>query len=199
MIRRSSALHREARARAAELGQKSGLPEEVVQQVLAGVNEPGRFADLVAGYHRHHPGPAPGTARDACRSRSGCAACWCTCSGRSACSMPRRTSSPRCRRSWASASARCSCASSSRPIRRELGEDDERADLEELREKLDALELPADARKEVDREFGRLDRIGRESMESQVIRTYLETRRRAAVEHPHRGAPRPRRGREDPR
>ena len=44
------ALHREARARAAELGQKSGLPEEVVQQVLGGVNDPGRFADLVAGY-----------------------------------------------------------------------------------------------------------------------------------------------------
>ena len=44
------ALHREARARAAELGQKSGLPDEVVQQVLAGVNEAGRFADLVAGY-----------------------------------------------------------------------------------------------------------------------------------------------------
>ena len=30
-------------------------------------------------------------------------------------------------------------------------------------------------RKEVDRELGRLSRIGRESMESQVIRTYLET------------------------
>lgn len=44
------ALHREARARAAELGQKSGLPEEVVQQVLGGVHDPGRFADLVAGY-----------------------------------------------------------------------------------------------------------------------------------------------------
>src|SRR5215208_249323 len=44
------ALHREARVRAAELGQKSGLPDEVVQQVLAGVNEAGKFADLVAGY-----------------------------------------------------------------------------------------------------------------------------------------------------
>ena len=30
-------------------------------------------------------------------------------------------------------------------------------------------------RKEVNRELGRLSRIGRESMESQVIRTYLET------------------------
>jgi hypothetical protein len=40
----------EARERAAELGQKSGLPEEVVQQVLDSVTDPGRFADLVAGY-----------------------------------------------------------------------------------------------------------------------------------------------------
>src|SRR5262249_26368615 len=38
-----------------------------------------------------------------------------------------------------------------------------------------ALKLPPDARKEVDRELGRLERIGRESMETQVIRTYLET------------------------
>src|SRR3989454_384641 len=44
------ALHREARERAAELGQKAGLPEEVVRQVLEGVPEPGRLADLVAGY-----------------------------------------------------------------------------------------------------------------------------------------------------
>jgi ATP-dependent Lon protease len=62
-------------------------------------------------------------------------------------------------------------------IQKELGEgegaDDE--SLKELRTKLDALELPEDARKEVDREWARLTRIGRESMESQVIRTYLET------------------------
>src|SRR2546430_5366290 len=43
-------LHREARERAAELGQKSGLPEEVVRQVLEGVADPGRLADLGAGY-----------------------------------------------------------------------------------------------------------------------------------------------------
>jgi ATP-dependent Lon protease len=59
-------------------------------------------------------------------------------------------------------------------IRRELGEDDESDELQELRDKLEALQLPAEARKEVDRELGRLGRIGRESMESQVIRTFLE-------------------------
>src|ERR1043166_3845723 len=60
-------------------------------------------------------------------------------------------------------------------IRKELGEEDEADDLEELRQKLTTLELPPDARKEVDRELARLERIGRESMETQVIRNYLET------------------------
>ena len=44
------ALHREARERAAELGKKLGLPEETVNQVLAEVDQPGRLADLAAGY-----------------------------------------------------------------------------------------------------------------------------------------------------
>jgi ATP-dependent Lon protease len=44
------ALHKEIRERAAELGERRGLPEEVVHQVLDSVTEPGRFADLVAGY-----------------------------------------------------------------------------------------------------------------------------------------------------
>ena len=150
--------------------------------------------------HRPHARPSGRACSRRSRSRSGCAACWCTCSGRSACSTPRKTSSRRSRKSWASGSARCSCASSSRPSSKELGEDDEVArDLEELREKLDALDLPEEARAEVERELGRLERIGRESMESQVIRTYLETSRRAAVEHAHRRPPRPRRGGEDPR
>jgi ATP-dependent Lon protease len=60
-------------------------------------------------------------------------------------------------------------------IRKELGEEDEADELGELRQKLEALELPQDARREVERELGRLERIGRESMETQVIRTYLET------------------------
>ena len=42
-------------------------------------------------------------------------------------------------------------------IQRELGEGDERDDLQELKEKLAALDLPPEARKEVDREFGRLE------------------------------------------
>ncbi|MFL6289474.1 MAG: LON peptidase substrate-binding domain-containing protein, partial [Thermoanaerobaculia bacterium] len=43
-------LFRETRERAAELGTKSGLPEEVVHQVLESVTDPGRLADIVAAY-----------------------------------------------------------------------------------------------------------------------------------------------------
>jgi ATP-dependent Lon protease len=59
-------------------------------------------------------------------------------------------------------------------IQKELGDDDQTKEIEELREKLNKLELPKEARTEVERELGRLERSGRESMEAQVIRTYLE-------------------------
>ncbi|MGH7671873.1 MAG: endopeptidase La, partial [Gemmatimonadales bacterium] len=60
-------------------------------------------------------------------------------------------------------------------IQKELGGEDEGTEVEELRKRLAALDLPEAARKEVDRELNRLERAGRESMEAQVIRTYLET------------------------
>ena len=77
-------------------------------------------------------------------------------------------------------------------IRRELGEEDEaRASSRSCEQKLAALELPEEARKEVDRELGRLARIGRESMESQVIRTYLENVAELPWNDADRGPPRP--------
>src|SRR5665811_470755 len=59
-------------------------------------------------------------------------------------------------------------------IQKELGNDDQSKEITDLRDKLNALELPKEARAEVERELGRLERAGRESMEAQVIRTYLE-------------------------
>jgi ATP-dependent Lon protease len=168
------ALHREARARAAELGQKSGLPEEVVQQVLGGVNDPGRFADLVAGYIDITPAQRQALLESLSveeRLR------------RVLVHLQRQIGvldaqediKSRVQEELGDRQREMFLREQLKTIRKELGEDDESSDLEELREKLDALDLPEDARREVDREFGRLDRIGRESMESQVIRTYLET------------------------
>ncbi len=167
------ALHREARVRAAELGQKSGLPDEVVQQVLAGVNEPGRFADLVAGYIEVPPAQRQillETLSVEERLR------------RVLVHVQRQIGvldaqediKSQVQEELGERQREMFLREQLKTIRRELGEDDDRDDLEDLREKLAGLDLPAEARKEVDRELGRLSRIGRESMESQVIRTFLE-------------------------
>ena len=59
-------------------------------------------------------------------------------------------------------------------IQKELGDDDSSKEVEALREKLSKLELPEGGAEGSERELGRLERAGRESMEAQVIRTYLE-------------------------
>ncbi|HKT61139.1 MAG TPA: endopeptidase La [Gemmatimonadales bacterium] len=167
------ALHREARTRAAELGQKSGLPDEVVQQVLAGVNEPGRFADLVAGYIDITPAQRQALLETLSveeRLR------------RVLVHVQRQIGvldaqediKSQVQEELGERQREMFLREQLKTIQRELGEGDERDDLQELREKLEALELPPEARKEVDRELNRLTRIGRESMESQVIRTFLE-------------------------
>src|SRR5215208_199567 len=167
------ALHREARARAAELGQKSGLPDEVVQQVLAGVNEAGKFADLVAGYIDITPAQRQmllETLSVEERLR------------RVLVHVQRQIGvldaqediKSQVQEELGERQREMFLREQLKTIQRELGEGDERDDLQELKDKLEALDLPAEARKEVDREFNRLTRIGRESMESQVIRTFLE-------------------------
>ena len=167
------ALHREARTRAAELGQKSGLPDEVVQQVLAGVNDPGKFADLVAGYIDITPQDRQillETLSVEERLR------------RVLVHVQRQIGvldaqediKTQVQEELGERQREMFLREQLKTIQRELGEDDERDDLRDLKEKIAALELPTEVRKEVDRELGRLSRIGRESMESQVIRTFLE-------------------------
>lgn len=166
-------LYREVRQRAAELGQKSGLPEEVVRQVLEGVNEPGKFADLVAGYIDITP-----TQRQVL--------------------LETLSVEERIRRVLVHVQRQIGVLDAQeeiksqvqeelgerqremflreqlKQIKRQLGDEDDSGELEELKAKLAALQLPESVRKEVDRELGRLERVNAESMEAQVIRTFLE-------------------------
>jgi ATP-dependent Lon protease len=60
-------------------------------------------------------------------------------------------------------------------IQEELGEEDEQqAEVNELRERIDAAELPEHALKAADRELSRLEKLPPAAAEHGVIRTYLE-------------------------
>src|SRR3954470_23743094 len=167
------ALHKEARVRATELGQKSGLPDEVVQQVLAGVNEPGKFADLVAGYIDITP-PQRQMLLETLSVEERLRRVLVHMQRQIGVLDAQEDIKSQVQEELGERQREMFLREQLKTIQRELGEGDERDDLQELKEKLEALDLPAEARKEVNREFSRLTRIGRESMESQVIRTFLE-------------------------
>src|SRR3989475_8654536 len=167
-------LYRETRQRAGELGQKSGLPEEVVKQVLEGVTDPGRFADLVAAHLDIKPADRQVL-------------------------LETLSVEERLRRVLVHAQRQIGVLDAQeeiksqvqeelgerqremllreqlKAIRKELGEEGEATEIEELRKRFADLGLPEAAKKEVDRKLERLERANRDSMEAQVIRTYLET------------------------
>lgn len=168
-----AALYRETRERAMELGEKRGLPEEVLHNVMDSVTDPGRFADLVAGYVE-----LPVAEKQALLETL-------------AVEERLRSVLVHVQRQIGMLEAQAEIKSQvqeelgerqremflreqMKAIQKELGEDDQSRELIELREKLAKLELPREARTEVERELARLERAGRESMEAQVIRTYLE-------------------------
>jgi ATP-dependent Lon protease len=168
------ALYRETRERASELGEKQGIPDEVVQQVLEGVEDPGRFSDLVAGYAEISPQDRQNlleTLGVEERLR------------RVLLHVQRQIGlldaqadiKSQVQEELGERQREMFLREQLKAIRQELGENDDSGDVDELRERLEELELSDDVRKEVKRELGRLERAPRESMESQVIRTFLET------------------------
>ena len=168
------ALYREVRERAAELGQKTGLPDEVVKQVLEGVTDAGRLADLVAGHVEMKPAERQGLLETLAveeRLRRVLVATQRQIGVLDA----QEDIKSQVQEELGERQREMFLREQMRAIRKELGEEDEANEGDDLKKRLEALDLPEAARKEVDRELSRLERTSRDSMEAQVIRTYLET------------------------
>src|SRR3954464_2536842 len=167
------ALHKELRERAAELGERRGLPEEVVHQVLDAVTDPGRFADLVAGYIELPVAEKQGLLETLSVEERLRRVLVHVQKQIGMLEMQEEIKS-QVQEELGERQREMYLREQMKAIQKELGDDDQSKEIVELREKLNKLELPKDARQEVEREIGRLERAGRESMEAQVIRTYLE-------------------------
>ena len=168
------ALHRETRERATELGEKRGLPEEAVHQVLDSVTEPGRFADLVAGYLDVDV-PQKQALLETLSVEERIRRVLVHVQRQIGMLSAQEEIKNQVQEELGDRQREMFLREQLKAIQKELGDDDSSKEVEALRGKLGKLVLPKEAQKEVERELGRLERAGRESMEAQVIRTYLES------------------------
>lgn len=168
-----TALDRELRDRAAELGQRRGVPQEALTQLVDGVEHPGAFADMVA-FHLDLPAVDKqallevfgiedrmrrvlvAVERDLLRLEA------------------QQEIQQRVQEELGDKQREMVLREQLKAIQKELGEDDEAGEVEVLKERIAELELPAEARAEVERELSRLERTHPQSAEYQVIRTYLD-------------------------
>ena len=167
-------LYRETRQRAAELGQKSGLPEDVVKQVLEGVTDPGRFADLVAAHLDIKPADRQ-VLLEALGVEERLRRVLVHAQRQIGVLDAQEDIKSQVQEELGERQREMLLREQLKAIRKELGEEGEATEIEELRKRFETIQLPEAARKEVDRELARLERANRDSMEAQVIRTYLET------------------------
>jgi ATP-dependent Lon protease len=168
-----AALNKELRQRAVEFGKQRGLSEEVLDNVLDSIQEPGQLADLVASQLELSVADRQlllETLSVEDRMR------------RALVLLQREIDVHRSQKliqkqvndELQGRQKEMYLREQLKAIQRELGGDDEDNELEALREKLAALDLPKEAREEANRELGRLERAGNQSTEAQVIRTYLQ-------------------------
>jgi len=167
------ALKREVRERALELGQKAGFPEEVVKQVLSSTEDAGRLADLVAAY-LEVPHLERQMLLETLSVEERLRQVLLQVQRQIGVLDAQQDIKSKVQRELGDRQREMVLREQLKAIQEELGEDDGDSGLGELKKSLHSLDLPEEAQKEIDRELERLERMNRESMEYQVIRTYLE-------------------------
>jgi ATP-dependent Lon protease len=168
------ALYREVRERSSELGKRRGIPAEMLQQFLDGVTEPGPFSDLVAFYIEMETATKQKlleTLPIEERLRS----LLVLIERQLALMDAQEDIQQQVQEELGERQREMLLREQLKAIQRELGEDGDGQEVEELRQKIAGLGLEDRAREEVERELNRLERTNPQSAEYQVIRTYLET------------------------
>jgi ATP-dependent Lon protease len=167
------ALFKETRERAVELGKERGVPEAFLERLVGQIADPGAFADMVTAHLElalDEKQDLLETASVDDRLR------------RVLVHVQRQIEERRAQdkikeqvqEELGERQKEMFLRQQLRAIHKELGDDREGDELAELRARLEALELPTEARAEVNPELARFERSGRESSEAQVIRNYLE-------------------------
>ncbi|HUE77422.1 MAG TPA: endopeptidase La [Longimicrobiales bacterium] len=167
------ALDRELRERSVELGRRRGIPDEALQQLVEGIEDPGRFADMVAFYLELDATDKQellemlpvesrmrqvllSVERDLVRLEA------------------QQEIQQRVQEELGEKQREMVLREQMKAIQKELGEEDAENEADELGRTLDELDMPPAAREEAERELNRLRRTHPQSAEYQVIRTYLD-------------------------
>jgi ATP-dependent Lon protease len=167
------ALARELRAKAFEFATRLGLPEEAQRQALDSVTDPGAFADLVAT-HLDLAVPEKQLVLETLDVEERMRRVLVHLQRQLELLDAQRYIQDQVKEELGSRQREMYLREQMRAIQRELGDNDPGSESEQLRDKIRALDLPPEARAEAERELGRLQRSGPESMEAQIIRTYLQ-------------------------
>ena len=168
-----AALYKEVHERAAEVSRLRGVPKEIVDHLLGGVSTAGELADLVAFYTElevEQKQDLLETLAVEARLRS----LLVHLQKQIGLLEAQEEIREQVQEELGERQREIFLREQMKAIQKELGEDIDFQETNDLRERIEALELPEEARQEVDRELRRLERIPRESAEAQVVRTYLE-------------------------
>ncbi len=192
------ALYREVRERAGELGEKTGLPEEVVEQVLENVTDAGPLrrprGGLPRDAHRRPPeAPRDAVGRGAPAPRAG------PVQRQIDVLEAQEAIKSKVQEELGDRQREMFLREQMKAIQRSWARTRGSEDVEELKERLDALPLCPEVRKEVNRESVAA-RADRPRVDGVAGHPHLpRDDRRAAVERAHRGAARRPERRRDPR
>jgi ATP-dependent Lon protease len=167
------ALDQELRDRAAELGTRRGVPAEALNQLIQGVDEPGAFADLVA-FYLDLPTSDKQKLLEVLDDEERMRRALVAVERELARIEAQEDIQAKVQEELGERQREMLLREQMKQIQRELGDEDDRQEVVDLRERIEALELGEEARTEVERELKRLERTSPQSAEYQVIRTYLE-------------------------